>query len=363
MMAYLGYDAIAVGETDLNYGLQKLKDDAEQYGLPLTCANLVPRGGDGSKTVFPPHLVVERDGVRFGFVGLLSPQTKVRTLHRDDNSEVKRELSAMTYTITDPLEAARSAVPRAAAECDVLVLLAHMDMRELEALLPELTDVDFVILGHNPKTTPVTQPVDVDGVMVYRATPQGQHLGHLTLTVGEDGTLLDRSHRNYFLDGNVPDDEDMVALLEEFEQENRETQKLLFARQQLEAGGGSGGPTRYLGVGACQACHAEEFDVYIETRHAHAYETLASQFVHRDSNCIGCHSTGYGEPGGYSGFRYRGLEVDLVDVQCEACHGPGSDHSRDGSYLETAIESCTKCHTPEDDPDFDFDTDWPKVAH
>jgi hypothetical protein len=78
---------------------------------------------------------------------------------------------------------------------------------------------------------------------------------------------------------------------------------------------------------------------------------------------VGCHVTGWNDKGGFSGVRYRGSQVDLIDVQCEACHGPGSMHSRDGSYRAVAIDSCTRCHTENDDPDFDFDTDWAKIAH
>jgi hypothetical protein len=55
--------------------------------------------------------------------------------------------------------------------------------------------------------------------------------------------------------------------------------------------------------------------------------------------------------------------VDLIDVQCEACHGPGAEHARDGSYRERARASCVRCHTPLDDPDFDYERDWAAIAH
>ena len=48
---------------------------------------------------------------------------------------------------------------------------------------------------------------------------------------------------------------------------------------------------------------------------------------------------------------------------CMRCHGPGAEHTRDGTYKARAKESCVRCHTPNDDPDFDFDKDWPAVAH
>jgi hypothetical protein len=110
-------------------------------------------------------------------------------------------------------------------------------------------------------------------------------------------------------------------------------------------------------------CHVEAFNVYTRTGHAAAFRTLSSQFMQRDEECIACHVTGYLQRGGYTGMRRQGTPVDLVDVQCEACHGPGSEHSRDGGYGALAVQSCVQCHNKENDPDFDFAKKWPKIAH
>jgi 2',3'-cyclic-nucleotide 2'-phosphodiesterase (5'-nucleotidase family) len=371
MMGHLGYDAIGVGETDLNYGLAKLVDDVESYGLHVTCANLFAKGEmerrlaapDGSaqarlKTVFPPYLVVERDATRFGFVALLAPDTKIRTRARGDTVAVE----ALTYLIGDPRKAAEAVIPEARDSCDVLVLLAHMERRHLEELLPDFPDVDIVVLGHSPQTSAIGRPDTVGRALVVKATSQGQNVGQMRITVDADGRIADVNNRIHFLGSDYEDDPEMNALVEEFEAENRKIQKVLFAKSQLRSSG-TRGSSPYLGLGACQGCHAEEFEVYKGTRHARAYATLSEQFVHRDTNCVGCHVTGWGKRGGFDGMRHRGSELDLIDVQCEACHGPGSQHSRDGSYVDTAIESCARCHTENDDPDFDFEKDWAKIAH
>jgi hypothetical protein len=369
MMAYLGYDAIGVGEMDLNYGVTTLLADADSLGLNVTCANLVAKGAMAARiqgeaagtprarygTVFPPWLVVERDGVRVGFVALLSPATKVR--------DAMGDVEAINYIIRDPREVAEEAIPEAAGQCDVLVLLAHMTRSELDALLPDFPEVAIAVLGHESRTGAIGTPEEVGSSYVVKATSQGQNIGNLRVTLGDDNTVAEVHNEIHFLNERYDDDPEMVKLLDQFDVENRKIQKVLFAKSQLRSSGNHQSANRYLGVGTCQSCHAKEFEVYKSTRHAHAYATLAEQFVHRDTNCVGCHVTGWQDEGGFTGVRYRGDKVDLVDVQCEACHGPGALHNRDGSYLALAAESCVRCHTENDDPDFDFDTDWPKIAH
>jgi mono/diheme cytochrome c family protein len=301
--------------------------------------------------------VVTKAGTRFGFVGLMSPATHVKTASKDAPAK------ALPYSIGDPIEAAKAVVPELRAVCDVLVVLAHMGDDEADALVRAVPGIDFVVLGHDPQGRPLGEPRKVDTATILRATAQGQNIGELDLKLGADHRVTDVFSRIHIMDASYRDDPAMMKRIEAFDEENRKLQKELFARQELQGDASETANGHYLGVGACQSCHVEEFEVYTHTRHAHAYATLAAQFVHRDTNCVGCHVTGYGESGGFEGVRQRGASVDLIDVQCEACHGPGRNHARDGSYRATAIQSCVKCHTANDDPDFDFATDWPKIQH
>jgi hypothetical protein len=62
--------------------------------------------------------------------------------------------------------------------------------------------------------------------------------------------------------------------------------------------------------------------------------------------CFKCHTTGYGEPGG---FTSAGQTPDLKNPGCEVCHGPGSLHAESGDPADLAVtvtlEVCNKCHT------------------
>ncbi len=375
MMGELGYDAMGIGEMDLNFGLATLVADVRAFKLPVVCANLrtasdslqvrgsgpASAAADRLGSAFLPYRVVTKGGARFGFVGLLSPATIVKAEAKDASDS--KDTPALPYQIGNVVEAAKAVIPELRASCDVLIVLAHMGEDEAVALVGAVPGIDFVVLGHDPQSRPLGEPRKVDSAVVLRATAQGQNIGELNLKLGADHHVAEWFNRIHIMDASYRDDPAVLKRIEAFDEENRKLQKELFARQELRGDAKSPFGGHYLGVGACQSCHVKEFEVYTHTRHAHAYATLAAQFVHRDTNCVGCHVTGYGEPGGFEGVRQRGTAVDLIDVQCEACHGPGRDHARDGSYRAGAIKSCVKCHTANDDPDFNFATDWPKIAH
>jgi Cytochrome c554 and c-prime len=80
----------------------------------------------------------------------------------------------------------------------------------------------------------------------------------------------------------------------------------------------------YTGAKRCAGCHFKEFMAWKKTPHSKAYENMAkgAPKYAADPECLKCHITAYGIPGGYRGE----ATPDLVGVSCEACHGPGSAH-------------------------------------
>ena len=103
----------------------------------------------------------------------------------------------------------------------------------------------------------------------------------------------------------------------------------------------------YIGIDACTKCHQEPRAVWDGTQHAKAYATLADQDKQFNLDCVGCHVTGYGQPGGSNVTHVARLE----NVQCEVCHGPGSKHVRDPKHVKTPTpkpkgDLCLGCHHP-----------------
>lgn len=107
------------------------------------------------------------------------------------------------------------------------------------------------------------------------------------------------------------------------------------------------GTPHYMGQASCVTCHAEADAYWQTTGHAKAYETLTAEFKEFNLDCVGCHVTGYNRPGGSTVTHVDAFK----DVQCEACHGPGSRHvesSGDTSFIKLVPEAsvCGACHHP-----------------
>lgn len=99
-------------------------------------------------------------------------------------------------------------------------------------------------------------------------------------------------------------------------------------------------------------------------RHSRAWHTLEVTGQHFDAECIGCHSVGFAEPGGY----LRPNQVaGFENVQCGSCHGPAERHLASPSgYLDARFQApaskCIECHDKHHDPRFDQARKLPLVT-
>lgn len=117
------------------------------------------------------------------------------------------------------------------------------------------------------------------------------------------------------------------------------------------------GQPHYVGSQACASCHSAAMRWWQSTPHGHAYSTLERAHKQFNLSCVGCHVTGYNQPGGSTVTH----NANLINVGCEQCHGPGSAHvtdpSANGIARRDAPESvCLQCHTPEHSDLFNYTT-------
>ena len=97
----------------------------------------------------------------------------------------------------------------------------------------------------------------------------------------------------------------------------------------------------YIGTKNCRKCHIQQFKSWADTKMAKAFEILKpgeraeakqkagldpGKDYTTDVECLPCHTTGYGQPGGFESVEKT---PELVGVSCEMCHGAGSEYSKD----------------------------------
>ena len=101
----------------------------------------------------------------------------------------------------------------------------------------------------------------------------------------------------------------------------------------------------YVGAAKCAMCHKKDniHPTWMETKHAKAWESLKPE-DQKNEKCIACHSTGTDAKG-----------TLLTGVQCEACHGPGSNYMKmnimkdqklaiENGLIIPTEKTCQKCH-------------------
>ena len=110
----------------------------------------------------------------------------------------------------------------------------------------------------------------------------------------------------------------------------------------------------YVGWEKCAPCHSDISDSWQNTRHAKAIESLKKSKQETLPACVKCHVTGYEKDGG---FIDNDLTPEMAGVQCEVCHGPGSEHVSSPAteiVKESGAALCRQCHTEGQDPKFDY---------
>jgi hypothetical protein len=351
VMRDMNYAAVALGEMELSYGLRPIQEDAEG-GLPVICANLYR----DNERVFPPSTIKEVHGWKVGIFALLG--------------EDPREPGDLE--LRDPVVEGAEVVAELEREgCDLVILLAHASREKLIDIMPGLEGVDVVIRGHALREDEAAEGcADTVGgafenlrMPVFFAGDRGRIIGKLAFSPSDGGGHATEGELIY-LDKSVAEDEAVIEDLKIFFGEETRRRREIKMNEFLSRDEATGKVReKYLGQEACLRCHGGLEARFATSRHFRAFETLRNQGDGANEQCLSCHTTGFGMHGGYDPDTEEKTGRDLRGVQCEACHGPGTRHSRDGAYIEAARNSCRRCHTSRWNPDFDYEAFWERLPH
>jgi len=345
-MQLLNYDACTVGEREFNYGYKLfLEQAAKRNKLTIVQANL--RDKATGKLLFKPYIIKKKQGVNVAIIGLIS-----RT--------IPLGLAQDSTIVDDPLMTAQKLIPEVRKKAQVVVLLAHMGRVDAEDLASQVPGIDVLVVGHHPGLVLTSRKLA--STVSVASGEQGQNIGE-TYVDCDAGKCTAREGKVTILMPEVGERADIAKLSKDVEDAVNEKNKKMTQTSLVNQNGPAlkPGMPHFLGQDACVNCHQPQYEQWRSTAHSRAFDTLVKQSKDATPECVQCHVTGWSKPGGFVSSASSG---GLSNVQCEVCHGMGTQHDMFSGKPAAPPESlCVTCHNPTNDPSWNYSAKLAKVVH
>lgn len=349
------YHALGIGPADLQQPLEELEQYLQAFPIDTVCSDLAgPEGG-----TWPVAASIEKPA------GDATVRIASFAMAGRDGLELLEPQAAWQRAMAD------------VAESTYRVLLVHgtpEQARTQAALTPR---PDLIVGITDEIAEPPGQAEPVDGVPLVFPGTRGRMLLDVTLARTNGQPQVTRYKIVQLKASETAkgalEDPDTKSILLNHRMEVQADEVLEKMSGQL--------PTpndwRYVGSEACADCHEEAYEVWQNSKHHQAWETLVEAEqgerygwpVTDYPDCVKCHVVGYEYR---TGFVTAEKTPHLKAVGCEQCHGPGSKHideeggSADDFFIDRSnVNTCVECHDFEQSPDFreHYEERWKAIEH
>jgi 2',3'-cyclic-nucleotide 2'-phosphodiesterase (5'-nucleotidase family) len=195
VMNKMGYDVMAPGNHEFNYGYKKLLELASKLTFPMISANV--KAADDSR-LFEPYIIKVVDGVKIGIFGLTTPETAYKTHPKNVEG----------ITFTDPAKEAQLIVDELKDKTDVIVAVGHLgvDKSSVDTSLKvaqEVAGIDIFVDGHSHTVLEDGLAAD-NGTLIVSAGEYTKYVGVVDLWVDngkvmkKQATLIDQAEAAQF---------------------------------------------------------------------------------------------------------------------------------------------------------------------
>ena len=362
--------------------------------LKLSSTHLLSLTASEGKTETPfvsanAHILVEEYMPKFKVIEVGGRKLGVTAALGD---HFRSELTSHSDIVTTPAASALAPVVSELkrAGCDYLILLAHASLEESQQLARDVPGFDLVVTaGGYPEPPFQLEAIEGSTAKLAQVGAKGMY----TVLIG------------LYPDPSEPVRYQRVALSSQFHDSPRMLERFSKYQKQLEALGFEGLGLRevthpsgrqFVGSAACGECHTRAFEVWKNSEHFQATQSLVKppndrSMIprHFDPECLSCHVTGWNAQNYYpyaSGYHSLERTPSLTGNGCENCHGPGSAHvaaengdiQADAAMLKQLQEQmrlplaeararCMECHDQDNSPEFQhegsFEKYWQQIAH
>lgn len=229
MMMSMGYDAMAIGNHEFDYGSVSFLEQLQRVPFPVLSVNTFHRGTEILYT--RPHTILEKDGIRLGVIGVIG----------EDAASVALPSGIRDLEFRDPQPYLRASVEDLRPLVDFIVVLAHQGKtgpmqsdqevdpevwRDFDAdieLVRAVPGIDLFLGGHAHRgiDPPFVEPET--GTVISQTFGHGTRLGVFRFRLEDDGAA-------HMVEGGlvVPfssefePDPGLLAKIDRYEAEHRE---------------------------------------------------------------------------------------------------------------------------------------------
>jgi hypothetical protein len=191
-MELAGYDAVGIGDDELNFGEKFFQENIGAQSAGRT--QFVSCNLKAPKVV--SFLIKDVAGTKVGIIGVTSLQARQK---------------AEKFTVDEPRAKLVESIAEARKNgAQVIVVLGHLSENEESAILGETKGIDILISGHSrPNKDPVYK---VGETLVLKPSWQGRRMGRVTFEV-KDGRVANYKTEESRLSDKVADDQTVKTFL------------------------------------------------------------------------------------------------------------------------------------------------------
>jgi len=193
LLHLLGYDAMAAGNHEFDYGSKQTLKLKRRLNLPLLSANVYSHNG---KYFLTPYTFKTIAGIRFAILGLTTPETPIST-HPNNVKGLQ---------FASPEEVVRKLVPELKKKADRVIVLCHTGVEEDRKIAAAVDGIDLIVGGHSH--TPLRKPEYVNGTSIVQAWEYGKAIGRADLYYYQD-ELVAFSAELFPYTENIAEDQEM----------------------------------------------------------------------------------------------------------------------------------------------------------
>ena len=209
MMNQAGYDLMALGNHDFDYGLEQTRTLEQLANFPMRAANI--KEEDTGNPIFgEPYVIIEKQSMRIGLLPLGYRNTPL-TGNPANIQGLKFETGINTL---------REYLPKLKSEVDLVVVLSHEGMAVDRLIAEEVSGVDLIVGAHSHDV--IYPPMKIGDTYIVQALSDASVLGETTVSLQDNKITNIEANYHYLWHDEVEPNSEEKELITKLREKYRE---------------------------------------------------------------------------------------------------------------------------------------------